>query len=115
MSGQHGRGRSHEEELAAKSIEVQSPTDGVRSELQAVGETITRGLPRGGWPRPARKVNKSGKDMVGIAVTALPFFFLLMAAVALVVIFPILVTWLPAQIKGYYTWNSASTPAPTGM
>lgn len=35
-----------------------------------------------------------------IAWVTLPFFFLMMAAVALVYAFPQLVTWLPAQMKG---------------
>jgi TRAP-type C4-dicarboxylate transport system permease large subunit len=35
-----------------------------------------------------------------IAWVTLPFFFLMVAAVALVYAFPQLVTWLPAQMKG---------------
>lgn len=42
----------------------------------------------------------TGKDIVSIAVAALPFFLLLMTAVALVMVFPALVTWLPGQMKG---------------
>jgi tripartite ATP-independent transporter DctM subunit len=42
----------------------------------------------------------TGKDMVSIARAALPFFFLLMAAVALIAVFPGLVTWLPAKMSG---------------
>lgn len=42
----------------------------------------------------------TGKDMLHVARAALPFFLLLVIAVALVVIFPAIVTWLPAQMRG---------------
>lgn len=41
----------------------------------------------------------TGKNLFSIAVAALPFFFLLMAAVALITIFPGIATWLPTQMN----------------
>jgi len=40
----------------------------------------------------------SGKDSNTVALAALPFFFLLVAAVAIVTVFPGLVTWLPRAV-----------------
>lgn len=42
----------------------------------------------------------TGRDMVTIARAALPFFFLLVAAVVLITVAPGLVTWLPASMSG---------------
>ncbi|MEQ5776790.1 MULTISPECIES: TRAP transporter large permease [unclassified Thalassospira] len=41
----------------------------------------------------------TGKNLFSIALAALPFFFLLMAAVALITIFPGIATWLPTQMN----------------
>ena len=41
----------------------------------------------------------TGKDILYVARSALPFFLLLVAAVALVVIFPELATWLPQKMS----------------
>lgn len=41
----------------------------------------------------------TGKNLFSIAVAALPFFFLLMVAVALITIFPGIATWLPTQMN----------------
>jgi tripartite ATP-independent transporter DctM subunit len=41
----------------------------------------------------------TGKDILYVARSALPFFLLLVAAVALVVIFPELATWLPERMS----------------
>jgi len=40
----------------------------------------------------------SGKDSNTVALAALPFFFLLVAAVAIITVFPGLVTWLPRAV-----------------
>jgi len=40
----------------------------------------------------------SGKDSNTVALAALPFFFLLVAAVAIITAFPGLVTWLPRAV-----------------
>ncbi|MDJ0947669.1 MAG: TRAP transporter large permease subunit [Alphaproteobacteria bacterium] len=40
----------------------------------------------------------TGKDILYVARCALPFFLLLLSAVALVIVFPGLATWLPAQM-----------------
>jgi TRAP-type C4-dicarboxylate transport system permease large subunit len=40
----------------------------------------------------------SGKDSNTVALAALPFFFLLVAAVAIITIFPDLVMWLPRTV-----------------
>ncbi len=42
----------------------------------------------------------TGRDMVAIARAALPFFLLLVAAVALIVAVPGIVTWLPDNMRG---------------
>ena len=42
----------------------------------------------------------TGRDIGWIAKVALPFFFLMVAAVALIYIFPGIVTWLPQQMRG---------------
>ena len=42
----------------------------------------------------------TGKDILYVARAALPFFLLLALAVALVVAFPGLATWLPEQMSG---------------
>ena len=42
----------------------------------------------------------TGREIGWIAKVTLPFFFLMIAAVALVYLFPGLVTWLPAHMKG---------------
>jgi tripartite ATP-independent transporter DctM subunit len=40
----------------------------------------------------------SGKDSNTVAIAALPFFFLLVVAVAIITVFPTIVTWLPKYI-----------------
>ena len=42
----------------------------------------------------------TGRDIGWIARVTLPFFFLMIVAVALIYVFPQLVTWLPAQMMG---------------
>jgi TRAP-type C4-dicarboxylate transport system permease large subunit len=42
----------------------------------------------------------TGRNIFWITRAALPFFFLMVVAVALVVAFPGLVTWLPSQMLG---------------
>jgi tripartite ATP-independent transporter DctM subunit len=42
----------------------------------------------------------TGRDMIVIAKAALPFFMLLVVAVALIVLIPGIVTWLPANMSG---------------
>jgi C4-dicarboxylate transporter, DctM subunit len=42
----------------------------------------------------------TGRNIFWIAKVALPFFFLMVAAVALIVAFPGLATWLPGQMMG---------------
>ena len=42
----------------------------------------------------------TGKGMMTVASNTLPFFFLMVLAVALVTIFPGIVTWLPATMMG---------------
>ena len=42
----------------------------------------------------------TGRDMLQVAVAALPFFFIILAAIVLVAVFPQLVTWLPARMSG---------------
>jgi len=41
----------------------------------------------------------TGRDIGWIAKVTLPFFFLMIAAVTLIYVFPEIVTWLPAQMK----------------
>jgi TRAP-type C4-dicarboxylate transport system permease large subunit len=40
------------------------------------------------------------REIGWIATVTLPFFFLMLAAVGLVYLFPQIVTWLPAQMRG---------------
>jgi C4-dicarboxylate transporter, DctM subunit len=40
------------------------------------------------------------REIGWIARVTLPFFFLMLAAIALVYLFPQIVTWLPAQMRG---------------
>ena len=42
----------------------------------------------------------TGKDLFATARAALPFFFLLLAAIVVITIFPQIVLWLPASIRG---------------
>ena len=42
----------------------------------------------------------TGKNLFKIAVSALPFFFLLLFAALLITVFPGIVTWLPTQMSG---------------
>lgn len=42
----------------------------------------------------------TGRDIGWIAKVTLPFFFLMVAAVALIYVFPGIVTWLPQQMRG---------------
>ncbi len=42
----------------------------------------------------------TGREIGWIARMTLPFFFLMLAAVGLVYLFPQIVTWLPAQMRG---------------
>jgi tripartite ATP-independent transporter DctM subunit len=42
----------------------------------------------------------TGREIGWIARVTLPFFFLMLAAVGLVYLFPQIVTWLPAQMRG---------------
>ena len=42
----------------------------------------------------------TGRDIGWIARVTLPFFFLMVAAVALIYVFPGIVTWLPQQMRG---------------
>jgi tripartite ATP-independent transporter DctM subunit len=44
--------------------------------------------------------NMSGKDSMTVARASLPFFFLMVAAVGLIVAFPGIVTWLPQVVMG---------------
>ena len=44
--------------------------------------------------------NMSGKDSMTVARASLPFFFLMVAAVGLIVVFPGIVTWLPQVVMG---------------
>jgi TRAP-type C4-dicarboxylate transport system permease large subunit len=44
--------------------------------------------------------NMSGKDSMTVARASLPFFFLMVAAVGLIVVFPGIVTWLPHVVMG---------------
>jgi TRAP-type C4-dicarboxylate transport system permease large subunit len=39
------------------------------------------------------------REIGWIAKVTLPFFFLMVAAVALIYVFPQIVTWLPAQMR----------------
>jgi TRAP-type C4-dicarboxylate transport system permease large subunit len=40
----------------------------------------------------------SGKDSNTVAIAALPFFFLLVVAVAIITVFPQIVMWLPKYV-----------------
>lgn len=42
----------------------------------------------------------SGKDSFTVARAALPFFFMLIGAIAIITVFPIIVTWLPDMVMG---------------
>ena len=42
----------------------------------------------------------TGRQMTWIARTALPFFLLMAVAVALIYVFPGIITWLPARMVG---------------
>ncbi len=42
----------------------------------------------------------TGREIGWIAKVTLPFFFLMVAAVALIYVFPGIVTWLPQQMRG---------------
>jgi len=42
----------------------------------------------------------TGRNIGWIAKVTLPFFFLMVAAVALIYVFPGIVTWLPQQMRG---------------
>jgi len=42
----------------------------------------------------------TGRDILQVARAALPFFFLLMAAAVLIILFPGIATWLPTQMSG---------------
>jgi tripartite ATP-independent transporter DctM subunit len=44
--------------------------------------------------------NMSGRDSMTVAKASLPFFFLMVAAVGLIVVFPGIVTWLPQVVMG---------------
>jgi tripartite ATP-independent transporter DctM subunit len=44
--------------------------------------------------------NMSGKDSMTVARASLPFFFLMVFAVGLIVVFPGIVTWLPQVVMG---------------
>jgi tripartite ATP-independent transporter DctM subunit len=44
--------------------------------------------------------NMSGKDSMTVARASLPFFFLMVFAVGLIVVFPGIVTWLPQAVMG---------------
>jgi tripartite ATP-independent transporter DctM subunit len=44
--------------------------------------------------------NMSGRDSMTVARASLPFFFLMVAAVGLIVVFPGIVTWLPQIVMG---------------
>jgi tripartite ATP-independent transporter DctM subunit len=44
--------------------------------------------------------NMTGKDSNTIALASLPFFFMLLVCIALITVFPVIVTWLPDQVMG---------------
>ena len=42
----------------------------------------------------------SGKDSLYVAKASIPFFFMLVAAIALITVFPAIATWLPEVLMG---------------
>ena len=44
--------------------------------------------------------NMTGKDSNAIALAALPFFGCLLLCIALITVFPVIVTWLPDFVMG---------------
>ena len=50
--------------------------------------------------QPVRAAGPDARAIVEVAKNTLPFFFLMLVGVALVTVFPPIVTWLPAQMRG---------------
>jgi hypothetical protein len=49
--------------------------------------------------RPGRCANQTGRQLTWIAKVTMPMFVLMCLAIALIYLFPAIVTWLPQQVS----------------